>query len=131
LKEASQSIPWRMVSRLAIFTFVSLAWVVFRAQNASEAFAVYHSLFSFQGSTTPEASISEMLVNSPLPVAFSLYAASYAAIHFYPNWKIFLPESVQSLRIPTYASAVLVLGFALLVCGLAPHSAIPFIYFQF
>lgn len=131
LEKASKSWTWEMGSRLIIFVFVSLAWVVFRAKNIPEAFAVYQGMFSPHASMTPEATISEMIWQSSLPFAFSLYLLVYFGNHFYKKWEPFLPETLRAFNMPIYTRAVLLLGFAVLVVGLAPHAAIPFIYFQF
>jgi D-alanyl-lipoteichoic acid acyltransferase DltB (MBOAT superfamily) len=129
LKNASKTFLFQQFSRLSIFIFVSLAWVVFRAKDAPEAFSVYYSLFSWQPSTTSEATITEMLCNSTLPLAFAMYVIAYQFQH--SVWTKALAQKFSNFVVPVYARVVLLAGFALLIVGLAPHTAIPFIYFQF
>ncbi len=131
LENASKTWLWEQFSRLAIFLFVTLAWVVFRAENASKAFEVYQALFSMRASGLEEASILELFMQSNLPLAFAIYIAAFAMIYYRKYWVIFLPVSIQNLRLPLYARLVSLAAFAVLMVGLAPHSAIPFIYFQF
>lgn len=129
LKKASTTFLFRQFSRLSIFLFVSLAWVVFRAKDAPEAFSVYYSLFTLQPSTTTEASITEMLCNSSLPLAFAMYVIAYQLQS--SSFGRGFAQIIKQTELPVYARVVLIAGFALLIVGLAPHTAIPFIYFQF
>lgn len=131
LENLTKTTAWNLCAQAFIFVFVSLAWVVFRAKDASEAFAIYHQLFSVQPSLTPEATIIESFWNSSLPFAASVYVLAYLVSRLPEKFKYFIPEGLRENGIPAYAQVVLLSGFALLIVGLAPHAAIPFIYFQF
>ena len=131
LKRASETLWWTWTARLFTFVLVCLGWVVFRADNMGEALAVYQGLFTLRPSTTTEATISELFMQSALPVALTLYVVTYTAIRFCKERPELLPASLRMFRAPTYAQAIAVAGFALLVVGLAPQKSIPFIYFRF
>ena len=131
LQKASTTWCWNATAQLFVFFVVSMGWVVFRANNMGEAMGVYQALFSWRTSTTTEATIFEMFLQSSLPVALTLYAVAYQLITKFPSWKFHLPETVRSLRPPVYAQLIALAGFALMVVGLAPQRSIPFIYFQF
>jgi hypothetical protein len=96
-----------------------------------EALGVYQGLFSLRPSTTTEATISELFMQSALPVALTLYVVTYNAIRFCKLRPEILPPALRMFRAPAYAQVIAVASFALLVVGLAPQKSIPFIYFRF
>ena len=131
LQAASKTWLWEQVSRLSIFLFVTLVWVVFRAQTTSEAFAVYHSLFNWQPVSLTDISVIESILQSNLLLSFGIYTSAYLLIRYAGKLCPILPEFLRPARVPMYAEVVLLSGLAILIVGLAPHAAIPFIYFQF
>lgn len=131
LKKASQSSWWQPLAILATFTVVSICFLMFRAANLPEALAFYHSMFNLQPSTTPDATISELAWQSTLPFSLAVYSIAFGLNKTFEKWKLFVPEAIRTSNYPVYARVVVLAGLALLILGLAPHSAIPFIYFQF
>jgi alginate O-acetyltransferase complex protein AlgI len=111
--------PWRRaLAILFTFHFVSLCWIVFRAESATRALDF---LTGFASWTQPVALMTPFL--SAL-IAFGL------VIQFTPSDMLERLDRIYQ-RIPTWAIGVLA-GLALLIIDiLGGDSSAPFIYFQF
>lgn len=131
LKRMTDTFAWNSFAHVFTFIMVCLGWVVFRANSMTEAISVYQGLFTLRESTTAEATITDLVLQSALPVALSLYAIAFAAIHQYPRLRLLIPAFSRLRSIPIPAQAIGLTAFGLLVLGLAPQKSIPFIYFQF
>lgn len=137
-QNSSLQIVWDNISRALTLTFVMFGWVLFRAENMDQFQTVCASMLGFAGlAHSPyDLQVCRMFVESPLPLAFSLYvmfnACTYAAGKLNQskqaaNWNQF----AWWLNPPLSARVVAVAGATCLILGLAPRSAVPFIYFQF
>lgn len=131
LKKITAKYWWKPLAVCFTFYLVLMGWPVFRANNLAEAISFYQALYSWRGSSTPEATITEMFLQSTLPVALTLYACTFVGWKLFGKWKEYLPQAIQTFRLPACAQVAAVAGFALLVVGLAPTKSIPFIYFRF
>ena len=107
------------VSRFLTFQFVCFAWIFFRAESFSDAWAMITGLFTGWGEASP-------LVTGGVLLAILVGIGSQ-----------YLPPRVPALimarfsRLPVVAQAV-VLAFALmLTSAMGPEGVAPFIYFQF
>lgn len=109
---------WRIVSIVATFHFVTLAWIFFRATTFDNAMLILSRIGSF---TASAANIS-----APLVIVMTIgFLAHYVPDKWY-NFSVGL-----FVRAPFYAQAV---ALALLVIGLqyvAQTGATPFIYNRF
>lgn len=131
LSRLSKTWVWTVFATASTFLMVSLAWVVFRANNMAEAMAVYRSMFQLQSWSSPETSICELLLQSTLPLAFTIYGLAYFGCKYWAANSHRIPHPLQNFRVPVYAQAIVLAGFGLLVLGLSPLKSVPFIYFQF
>ena len=133
LKRMTESIAWKAFSHVFTFMVVCVGWVVFRANNMTEAMNIYTGMFTLRPSTTPDATILQLFFQSPLPVALTLYAIAYSGFKLYSKYTqgVQAPIPLPQIRVPVYVQAAGLTGFAMLVFGLAPQQSIPFIYFQF
>lgn len=130
LKKLTKTFAWTAFAHIFTFFVVCMGWVVFRANNLTEAAGIYQGLFVPRASSTFEATIGEMIMQSSLPVALTLYAG-YHLLHA-ANEKLLLQNKQWRMpNFPVPVQAVALAGFALMVVGLAPQKSIPFIYFQF
>lgn len=122
------------LSMVLTFLFVIFGWVLFRAENMQQfclisfamlgAASVAHSAYDLQ--------VLRMFTESPLPLAFGIYASL--------NLLQRLSGTIENrfsapfdgwLKATLSARIVAVAAFAILILGLAPRTAVPFIYFQF
>ncbi len=113
LRETS---PW--LARLAVFHFVALAWIFFRAETLSGAFTLLGRLFTAWSG--PE--ITTLAVGLAIVVGLGAQFLPQR-VGLWAEWRVsHLPPVVQAI------------GFALvlLACDiLGPQGVAPFIYFQF
>jgi hypothetical protein len=113
-------------------------WVLFRAENMQqfETFSADMLGFALHRQSAYDIQISRMFVESPLPLAFLLYGIFNLTLYFastIEHKKASLKHTAFLcwMRPPLSARIVIVAGAACLILGLAPRSAVPFIYFQF
>lgn len=127
---------WDLASRVLTLFAVMIGWVVFRAENMTEAANVYTAMFSFRAGTMHGAdSIATLLAQSTIPIALLIYAT----LQWLRRGLVTIPWSAETansglrwwLKPPVTAQAVACIAMAMLIVGFAPHKAIPFIYFQF
>lgn len=117
-QKVKDSAGWRYVSLWTTFNYVCLAWIFFRAPTFSEATKVISKLFEW---TTSTAQINSHLW---LVLIGGMIAHSVSKSQFE---KVIL----RFARLPSFAQATLLFGFALLLRQLAVSEVVPFIYFQF
>jgi len=108
---------WRMLST---FILVSLAWVLFRAQNIEQAFVIYSKIFDFTTWATPEVNDIKMSISL---ILFLLIIEWNNRTEINPLKKVQkLPSIVRWMFY----------GFILfLISMFSPTKELPFIYFQF
>ena len=108
----------RLVSTLATFHFVLLAWVFFRADTFRSARAVFGELATL---TTYHPNLDLRVI---LVLAFGL------GIHFAPQK---LEDSLRARfgALPGVAQGLALFAVLLLVRRMASAEAVPFVYFQF
>ncbi len=126
------------LSRAITLVFVMFGWVLFRAENMQqfETFSADMLGFALHRQSAYDIQISRMFVESPLPLAFLLYGIFNLTLYFastIEHKKASLKHTAFLcwMRPPLSARIVIVAGAACLILGLAPRSAVPFIYFQF
>jgi D-alanyl-lipoteichoic acid acyltransferase DltB (MBOAT superfamily) len=109
---------WHIVSLLATFHYVCLAWIFFRAPTLGEATRVIGHLF--------EGGFSTLNINAHL---WWVLILGFLA-HSCPR-RIFDQTIDRFSHLSSHAQAALLLGIALILRQLAVAEAVPFIYFQF
>ncbi len=129
-------------STLITFLFVIMGWVLFRANNATEALAIYRSMFNWHSCGSTASPCLQMIYTSAIPAGLCLYGClqlikytltrkhgwliglSQYKEHRILSWQWWLfPPSV--IQIVGYLSCVI------LTLGLSARTTNPFIYFQF
>jgi len=126
---------WHWSGVLATGFFVLVTWILFRAENTSQALAVTQRLFAL----APSGEVTEMLLQSTVPVSLAVYAA-FLLLSF---WHDRLKQGDGSYQIPLIESAtcwwqtsvsariVFFAALSIVILGFAPGKVEPFIYFQF
>ncbi|MCS7006970.1 MAG: MBOAT family protein [Gaiellaceae bacterium] len=111
---------WRRAwQRLATFHVVCLAWIFFRADSFSDAWAVIAQLVSAWGEPSP-------LVTSGVLAAIGVGIGSQYLPRRIPLWLM-----ARFSRLPVPAQAALCSVALLVIHALGPEGVAPFIYFQF
>jgi D-alanyl-lipoteichoic acid acyltransferase DltB (MBOAT superfamily) len=111
--------PWTSVVRWIItFHVVCLAWIFFRAENFSQAWAMLSGLVTDWG-------LGHLV--KPM-VVFTIVAM--VAAQFVPTRLVEAAQVAFSRAAPVAQGALLALGF-LVIDALGPAGVAPFIYFQF
>jgi alginate O-acetyltransferase complex protein AlgI len=122
------SSPFVFFSSPAItFLVVVLGWVLFRADNLTQAMQMYQSMWSWNNAPVV---LCREFWQSTLPVGLTIYVAVVTL-----KWALDkLPRLANdfSWAVPTVPARVLAMVFAgLLIVGLSCAKSVPFIYFQF
>lgn len=134
------TIAWKSLAWLLTLLTVLVGWVLFRADNMMQAGTMYTAMFLWRGTSQLDVSVTELLMQSTLPVGLALYslvtvvlAMSGKSTGLQPTFKI--PENHSNLSFwlhpPFVARAAAFIGASLLVLGFASFKSMPFIYFQF
>lgn len=127
------TIHWDLFSRALTLFAVMIGWVVFRAENMTEAGNVYAAMFTPRASTDPGEAISLLFIQSAIPAALALYVTFHIVSRW---WRKFdastIPPAVRWwLTPPMVAQVAAVAAIAIVIVGFAPQKSVPFIYFQF
>lgn len=132
----SLTLLWDNSSRALTLLFVIFGWVLFRAENMQQFQTVCADMLGFASvmQSAFDLQVLRMFAESPLPLAFGLYALFNLALHSARQTESNPPESEPKqwwLQAPLSARVVAVAAVGCLILGLAPRAAVPFIYFQF
>ncbi|MBX9696169.1 MAG: hypothetical protein K2Z81_27520 [Cyanobacteria bacterium] len=132
VEQLRKSLAWDACGRVFTLWLVMMGWVVFRADDMTQAGEVYRALYTLNSSTMSSDSVTAIFWQTTLPVALTLYVGYHATTRLITWWQANNPAMpALSFRPPLVARIVLACGLTLLIVGFAPHKAIPFIYFQF
>lgn len=113
--------------------FLLSSYVVFRSQTFQQMGDMHVSMFGWK--PAGEAAVFEALMQSTLPVTLTLYTLAYLLIRFAPAMPKASDENWRTvgwwISPPAVARAAAFLCISLVIVGMIPQKAVPFIYFQF
>ncbi len=124
--------PWRTLRWALTLLLVVLGWVMFRAQNLTEAGRLYAAMFAFDGRGLSEvyAGGIDSLQTYTLLLAVVVLAVGGWRSRQAATLPAPVAPGVGAMRVPLVA-ALLLPVFAMAVLKLSAQSYSPFLYFQF
>jgi len=123
--QGAQPERFRVHRWLLTFLFVTLGWVMFRADNVEAAMRLYQAMFAFDG-----WALSELFAGSVTRLQVATLALAYGVI-LVRGWQQRAGRVGGTDWRPAVAVSVLVPLFALSILKLSAQSYSPFLYFQF
>lgn len=108
----------------ATFVFITLSWVLFRAQDMGTALSLYKVMFGVHGF---DMYLREVFADNAL-----FCAVGFVLVFFVPNTHVLIPKIGTLLeKLPRFSVAVLMIVFWGLTITLNLDSSAEFIYFDF
>jgi alginate O-acetyltransferase complex protein AlgI len=109
----------RALRRLAVFHFVCLAWVFFRAESFGRAWDVLAQLFTAWGRPSPAITLGVVVAT-----------ATGIAVQFVP-WRAWGIALARLSRAPVVAQGATLAIALMAINAMGPRGVAPFIYFKF
>jgi alginate O-acetyltransferase complex protein AlgI len=140
----SSSWAYDLTARVFTFMVVCCGWVLFRADNLTNAYTMLGRMFSFQVASLPDLqalfsgnatdTILTQFCQSTLPISLSLYCLLFAGLPYLKS-KLAADNTSQDLAFwlqpPAVARVLAYAAVCFVIVGFDSLVSMPFIYFQF